>query len=302
MAVGRWPGPAQITRIRRLTVALTAAEAALTDLAGQTARGASSAAGTAVAVTGQAEPPLIASQLPAAEQAAATTQFAGRVAATALDAIVARTAGQIESATRPLAADAAAAMRRALIRGVALGDNPNTVAGQMLAQVRRGFDGGLARARVIARTEILDAYREASRYAHMQNSDVLSGWEWRSARDRRTCPSCWAMDGTVHPLDQPGPLDHQQGRCVRLPKTKTWADLGINLTEPADVGGTAQDAFARLPRADQATVMGPARLALLDSGRIDWDQLPVRRDTPGWRTSYAPRPVADLSRLARPAA
>lgn len=78
--------------------------------------------------------------------------------------------------------------------------------------------------------------------------------------------------------------------------------MGINLPEPPPVGGTARDVFSRLSRADQLAVMGPARLELLDSGRIDWADLAMRRSNPNWRPSYTPRPVSVLARMARPAA
>jgi SPP1 gp7 family putative phage head morphogenesis protein len=189
-------------------------------------------------------------------------------------------------------------MRRALLAGISVGDNPRTAARAMLSRVEGAFNGGLTRAMTIARTEMLDAYRTASRYTHAANADVLDGWVWTAALDRRTCPSCWSQHGNVYPVDQPGPLDHQQGRCARVPKTKTWRQLGINLDEPPSVLPDAQTRFWQLPAADRAAIMGPARLELLRTGRIGWDDLAVRRTSTGWRDSYTPRSVADLRRLA----
>jgi len=255
-----------------------------------------------VAATAAAEPMVCASQLPAAVEGEAAAQFAGRISPSVLDAIVTRTGQQVTSSARPLSADATDAMNRALVRGVAVGANPNVVARDMLARVEGAFNGGLTRAITIARTEILDAYRDTSRYTHTANADVLDGWVWmatvtgRSAT--RTCPGCWAMHGRVFPTWQAGPLDHQQGRCARLPKAKPWRELGIDLDEPDDLIPDARVLFDSLPEADQVAILGRTRLNLLRSKAIAWDDLAVRRDNPGWRPSYVPTPVRDLRRIA----
>ncbi|WP_431935813.1 Hint domain-containing protein [Micromonospora sp. RP3T] len=112
------------------------------------------------------------------------------------------------------------------------------------------------------------------------------------------CPGCWAMHGTHHPLTQAGPWDHQQGRCARMGKLKSWAELGIPGVEAPDLTPDAEATFAALPHADQLAVMGPGRLALLTSGQIGWADLPTRRDSQAWRPSYVPRPVRELQALA----
>lgn len=113
------------------------------------------------------------------------------------------------------------------------------------------------------------------------------------------CPACWSMHGTVHPVTEPGPLDHQQGRCARCPKVKPWSQMGIAGDEPADLIPDARKVFVGLPEVDQVAIMGSARLNLLRSGHISWEDLPQRRVTAGWRDSYAPRRVRDLQDLAR---
>lgn len=297
-ADGQWPPPWQLARVERLAAAVVATSAALDDLAAQTNLTTGGAAATVVAATAAAEPALLASQLPATMAATAAAGFAAKLTPTALDVIVRRTREQITARTRPLSAAAMDAVRRSLIKGVVVGDNPNTVARDMLARVEGDFNGGLHRATVIARTELLDAYRTTSRYAHAANADVLDGWTWHSSLDARTCSSCWAMHGTVHPLDEEGPLDHQQGRCTRLPKVKPWSELGIDLDEPADRTPDARARFDGLPEEQQLAILGAARLALLRSGRIQWQDLATRRTTPGWRPSYAPTPLRDLQRIA----
>ena len=110
------------------------------------------------------------------------------------------------------------------------------------------------------------------------------------------CPSCWSKHGEIFDLDVPGPEDHQQGRCTRVPVAKTWRDLGFDIDEPASLLPDAQSTFAGLPREQQLQVMGKSRLDLLDSGQASWGDLATKRSTDGWRDSWAPTPLADLTR------
>ena len=98
---------------------------------------------------------------------------------------------------------------------------------------------------------------------------------------------------------RPAVLHGQQGRCARVPLSKSWADLGFpDIDEPESVLPDAQAWFDGLPVADRERVLGRRRLALLDSGKVSWEDLAQRRDTAGWRPSYVPTPVRDLESLA----
>jgi hypothetical protein len=291
---GVWPRPWELSRVARLQAALEAAQTSLVALARRAGVEVTDGAGRAITATVDAEPHLIASQLPAAEQVAAATRYAAKILPSHLDVIVARTQGAIVAQTSALPAAAMESMRSALIRGVAVGTNPGVAARQMLDGVEGAFTGGLTRAIVIARTEILDAYRVTSQYAHAANADVLEGWVWLATLDRRVCVSCLAQNGSEHPVTDPGPLDHQQGRCARVPLAKSWAALGLPGVEPASTMPDARAWFAKQPDATQLEIMGPSRLAMLRSGQATWDDLSTRRTAPGWRPSYAPTPVKDL--------
>lgn len=300
--LGHWPPPYQLNRVDRLFRALVEAQdklAQLSQLAGVTI---TDAAGRTVHATGAAEPGIIASQLPAAGRDAAAGRYARRIQPSALDVIVARTGTRITAATRTLSHPAVEAMHRELVRGVALGTSPRRAAAQMLTGLEGGFNGGLARAVNIARTEILDAYRETSAYAHHANADVLDGWIWLCTLSARTCPACLAMNGTVHPLTEPGPMDHQSGRCARMPKLKSWSALGLPGKEPADTIPDARKWFADQPARVQRQIMGPGRLGALQSGKTSWEDLAQRRTTAAWRPSYVATPVRDLDGVPAPTA
>jgi hypothetical protein len=298
-ATGRWPSPWELARIQAVASAVVRTEQALLLLAVEAGVVVGEGAAAVVASTAAAEPALIASQLPVALAAAAATTYAARILPSALDVIVRRSTEQITSLTRPLSDEASEAVRRALIMGIAVGDNPVTAGRDMVRRVEGAFNGGLSRAIVIARSEMLDSYRTASRYSHEANADVLDGWIWHSALQPNTCPACWSLHNTTHPVETPGPLGHQQCRCSRLPSVKPWAELGIHdVDEPADQVSNAQALFAALPRTQQLAIMGRARLGLLDSGSVTWADLPVRRDNPNWRPSYVPRTLRDLRVIA----
>lgn len=294
---GKWPSRREISRARRAQRALTITHAEVLRLADFTGVHVVTAAREVTDEVGVWQARLIASQMPASAGDTATLVATfDRVDADALGAIVERTTEQVTSLSKPLADDATEAMHQALVRGVALGDNPRVAARRMVQQVQGRFNGGLTRAMTIARTEILDAHRSGSAAAQFANDDVLAGWVWQAQLDGRTCPSCWAQHGSQHTLEETGPNDHQQGRCARLPKTKTWRQLGFDVDEPADLLPDAREQFDKLGRSDQLQVMGATRLHALDSGAIAWADLSTLRRTPGWRDSYVPMRVGDARR------
>ncbi|MBN6054527.1 hypothetical protein JYK22_21475, partial [Nonomuraea sp. RK-328] len=295
---GKWPSRRQIERTARAVRALDLIGATLERLAAltrsQTVAGATEAARLGL----QAQGELIASQLPYGSTQALAARYRVQQPDT-IDAIVRRTAEQINARHWPLAAEATKRMKQQLVRGVVVGDNPRAAASRMVRGLEGEFNGGLTRALNLARTEILDAHRSAAQVGQEANGDVLAGWVWNARLDTRTCPSCWAKHGTVHSLDEAGPIDHQQGRCSRTPKTKRWADLGFDIDEPDDLIPNAREVFDSLPEAEQVAIMGRRRLDLLRSGDIEWGDLPQLRTTPDWRDSYGVRPVKDLERLAK---
>lgn len=214
-----------------------------------------------------------------------------RVSDQQLEAIVKRTTQQVTSRLRPLPRDVAAGMKQELVRGVVTGTNPNQVASMMVERFGVRFNGGLWRARGIARTELVSAMNEAALASRQENRAVLSGWRWMCALSARTCPSCLSMNGRTFDIDEPGPLDHPNGRCTAIPLAKSWKELGIDADEPQSQFPDAKAWFAQQDAKVQQKIMGKARLDALNKGRIDWDKLAVKKSNPGWRDSYVPRAV-----------
>lgn len=111
---------------------------------------------------------------------------------------------------------------KTLYAALASGVHPDTAA-NMLTQAT-----GMARNRalVVARTEIISAYRSASLTTYRANADVCDGWTWMAAQDGRVCPFCASMDGTFHTLDEDlNALTHPNCRCCPAPHVKAADDL-----------------------------------------------------------------------------
>lgn len=292
---GTWPTSWEVARSQRAQAALAAATDQIHDLSILTGVTVTDAVGRVVDATPEFEAHQALSQLPAVagDRVELLARF-NRLDELALNAIVERTREQITAATWRLEYGAQDAMRRALVQGVAVGDNPRRIAREMVRRAEGSFNGGLTRAMTIARTEALDAHRMAARGWRVTSEDLVTGWQWMATLDTRTCPSCWGMHGTEWDIAATGPDDHQQGRCVGIPLTRSWRDLGFAIDEPPSVMPDAQATFDALPAAAKLEVMGPARLEALASGRVSLRDMATQRSTSGWRDSWAPTPVRAL--------
>ncbi|PYG00170.1 Phage Mu protein F like protein [Georgenia satyanarayanai] len=236
----------------------------------------------------RAEHDMIASQLTGIRRAELQATLV-RADPVQIAAMVERATQRITAQSRPIGTEAAAAIRRELLRGIAVGENPRAAARRMVRGLEDRFNGGLTRALTISRTEMLDAARTAQQVTDQANADVLTGWTWVAHLDPSTCRSCVANHGTVHALNEPGPLDHQQGRCARVPKTKTWAELGFTgITDPSDSTPDADAWFDSLTVDQQRGILGDKGHAAWLRGDYPREAWTTRRTTDGWRDSMVP--------------
>lgn len=167
------------------------------------------------------------------------------------------------------------AVRDQLSIGLALGRNPTVVA--RAVEKRSGM--GLARAMTISRTESLRAYRETTRRSYDQ-SGVVEGWKWLSARQVTTCPACWAMDGQH--FDTNDEMEaHPNCRCTMVPAVQGGVDIG-----------SGAEVFDSLSAGAQRQILGPARHAAFMQGRIGLQDMVVRRRSRDWGTSVQVAPLA----------
>ncbi len=137
-----------------------------------------------------------------------------------------------------VSADVAPTVRDTLTRTLAEGRNPREAARELTGAIR---ELERTQAEVLARTEIVNAYSDATidRYKRAGVDTVRHG-EFSDADDSRVCPICESLDGREIPMNQIRsatftfePDDHEpdslageyalkppihpQGRCVLLP-------------------------------------------------------------------------------------
>jgi SPP1 gp7 family putative phage head morphogenesis protein len=156
-----------------------------------------------------------------------------------------------------------------LTTGVALGQSPNKLA----ALASRRLDVDLSRARLIARTETLRAYRTASLSTYQEHGDVVQEWVWHASLDERSCGACWALHGRRFPTSEPMGT-HPNCRCAMVPVVRYGPDIESGV-----------DAFERLDADAKRRVLGPSAYRAYDAGAIRLDDMVAERVTGDWGTT-----------------
>lgn len=160
------------------------------------------------------------------------------------------------------------AAKETLAAALALGKHPFVVA----RELSDGLNIPLARAKTIARTEILSTYRAVLLETYRANSDVVKEWEWRANLSSRTCAMCLAMDGQRFPLDTPFG-SHVNCRCYPVPVPTGWGEADRE---------TGIDWFHRQPGGTQVDVLGPGKLKEYRAGKLTLPDLVGYREDPEW--------------------
>lgn len=144
-----------------------------------------------------------------------------------------------------------------LVDAIAIGINPREVGRLLQQQLGLGLTWSLT----TARTAQLWAYREATRQSYMANRDIVAGWRWWSALDRRTCPACLAQHGRLYPVDEV--LNgHHNCRCVAVPEVPLARQLGV-----APLPDTTGEQWLRSQQeAAQIEQLGPGLYAAWQGG------------------------------------
>lgn len=169
---------------------------------------------------------------------------------------------------------------QSLIQGVNLGRNPRVIA----SDLRKAFGVGLTDALRTARTAQIYAYREATRLNYIANSDIVKGWIWFAVLgDNRTCMSCRAMHGSIHPLTEVL-NDHYCGRCSMLPLLD-GVDYGLE---------NGEEHFNGLPESTQIELMGRGRWEAYKAGKFQFSQLSKIYDDPVYGFMRGETPLKDL--------
>lgn len=164
-------------------------------------------------------------------------------------------------------------IRAALVRGILLGQNPLAAAASVLSEV----NATRAHLRTVFRTEMLRSYRDAASQEMANHGDMLDGWVWLAARDNRTCPVCWHMNGTKHSLGE-GLASHPNCRCTQVPNLQRRL-----LRQNAEATIPSGDAeFAKLSAAEQRNILGPSIYKQYKAGNVTLADLVVQGHHPRW--------------------
>lgn len=127
--------------------------------------------------------------------------------------------GPIAQRFAKMPADAVTRAKATLLSGLGLGWGPRQIARQLAADMSVQLSDALR----IARTESLNAYRDAALQNYRANSDVVLGWQWLA--EAGACPRCAALNGNVYDLSVDFNGAHPNCRCSSLPITKSYADI-----------------------------------------------------------------------------
>jgi SPP1 gp7 family putative phage head morphogenesis protein len=166
---------------------------------------------------------------------------------------------------------------------------------QIVKRVRGVLDISKRNAETLVHTSVQSVANTTREKIFADNDDVMSGKEWSSALDRRTCPTCGALDGKrwttdskpiSHSMAYQIPPKHFRCRCSMIPVLKTWKELGINMDELSDntrasMEGqvndkTFEDWLKRKTESDPTfadRTLGKGRAELWRNGKITMDQM-----------------------------
>jgi SPP1 gp7 family putative phage head morphogenesis protein len=143
-----------------------------------------------------------------------STAFNRPLHADRLGLIFTRTYDQLKGITDTMASQ----ISRVLAQGLAEGRSPLDIARQMRDRVNRI---GITRARVLARTEVINAHAEATlnTYTEAGIEDVEVEAEFLTAGDDRVCPQCEALEGNIYSIDDAHGIIpvHPNCRCAWRP-------------------------------------------------------------------------------------
>jgi SPP1 gp7 family putative phage head morphogenesis protein len=219
----------------------------------------------------------------------------------------------LRSLTGKYGADSGRLMNRLLLEGVALGRSPLETARLM----RDGLGISHSRAKTLVRTEQMRVFREVNRQRFIRSS-VVKGWKWFAVLDRLSCPVCWSMHGKQ--FDKRQRMEtHPNCRCVMLPVTKTFEELGIaGVNEPPAPSGFAQQSrkgrlsngfqftasdtlnrrgevlFDSLPTADKQRILGKTAYRAYESNLVKLSDFVQETNNPLWGRGKTTRPLSSI--------
>jgi hypothetical protein len=170
-----------------------------------------------------------------------------------------------------------------LVSGLTRGIGSRKTAREIMAALDDPLGMPLSKALTIARTETNRAFRSATKETYARNPHIVKGWTWGANvnGDPAPCLACWAMHGTVHPVTE-DLADHPNGRCVMLPVTPSFREMGLDVEEPDQAIPTGEQEFNALPEAQQREIMGERRYAAYKDGKFKFADMARTEHSDTW--------------------
>lgn len=160
---------------------------------------------------------------------------------------------------------------------------------QIVSRVLSATDLTARNAESLVHTSIQTVANDARLKTFHDNADLIDANQWIATLDRRTCPSCGALDGKQWKLSDTSlkkPPLHFRCRCSLVPVLKSFKDLGINLQDLPDgtrasMNGQVTDTSFEswLARKESTNpgfanaTLGKGRAELWRKGKITIDQM-----------------------------
>ena len=184
-------------------------------------------------------------------------------------------------------------LRNAIRQGVVQGETIEQIVRRVRGTRALNYTDGVMNigrrgAEAMVRTAVSHTTTAARDALYQVNSDLIDCEQWVGTLDTRTCSHCMALDGKKFELGNgPKTPAHIGCRCVRVPVTKSWRELGFDLDEldpgtRASMNGqvSATENYGSWLRKQSAGVqdeaLGATRGRLFRKGGLDVDRFTNR--------------------------
>lgn len=184
-------------------------------------------------------------------------------------------------------------LRDAVRLGVIQGETISQIVARVRGTKALGYADGIMNigrrgAEAMVRTAVAHTTTAARDEMYKANADLIASEQWVSTLDTRTCPHCMALDGQKFEVGQGTRTPAHIGcRCIRVPVTKSWRELGFDIDElPPGTRATMDgqvsatetyDSWLRKQSGEvQDEALGPTRGALFRSGNLPVDRFTNR--------------------------
>ena len=154
---------------------------------------------------------------------------------------------------------------RYIVRLTENASNPDVTREDFIRDVNEAIDVIDSYAENISTTEIMETSRSVVQRINRLNPNIVRGYRRVAVIDNKTCVGCLSLHGKIYATTDDFE-SHPRCRCMLVPVSATWMDYaGVRGgAVPTDI--SRDELIAMLPREVLADILGPARLALYDSG------------------------------------